>query len=173
MLVCALSTFLHTRPRVQRAPGIPCALSIPGRMIFSKPRAHRAARMRRHIQLSSPGLTGRPSISETPMIKSKSHRILDTRFRRHDSVGCGGTTTSWREAMRRSNPVSPPVWKDGLLPPSLVELRRTRRCARNDDSLTRNSSQRIAPAQIAPASEWRLRLISALDVNGWAAKPPT
>jgi len=29
-----LTTLLHTRPRVQRAPGIPCALFIPGRMIF-------------------------------------------------------------------------------------------------------------------------------------------
>jgi hypothetical protein len=27
MLVCALSTTLHTRPRVQQAPGIPCSLS--------------------------------------------------------------------------------------------------------------------------------------------------
>jgi hypothetical protein len=29
-----LHTLLHTRPRVQRAPGIPCALFIPARLIF-------------------------------------------------------------------------------------------------------------------------------------------
>src|ERR1700730_9676171 len=44
--------------------------------------------------------------------------------------------------------------------------------ARNDDPFTRNNSQEITLVQTAPAIEWRLRLISALDVNGWAAKPP-
>src|SRR5450631_3715327 len=54
-----------------------------------KPRAHCAARMRRCVrgcltfesvsapQLSSPGLTGRPSIPETPMIEPKSRGVLD------------------------------------------------------------------------------------------------
>src|SRR5262249_25717886 len=57
-----------------------------------------------------------------------------------------------------SNPLSPPTRKDGLL-----------RFARNDELLIRNNSQQIASA-IAPASDWRLRLGSALDVNRWAAK---
>ena len=35
------------------------------------------ARMRPHIQLSSPGLTGRPSIPETPMIEPKSRGVPD------------------------------------------------------------------------------------------------
>ena len=40
---------LHTRPRVQRAPGLPCALfQFRGRK-SGKPRAIRAARMRTHI----------------------------------------------------------------------------------------------------------------------------
>jgi len=39
-----------------------------GREVSSKPRAKRVARSRPHIQLSSPGLTGRSSIPETPMI---------------------------------------------------------------------------------------------------------
>ena len=30
MLVCALFYTLHTRPRVQQAPGIPCSLSFEG-----------------------------------------------------------------------------------------------------------------------------------------------
>jgi hypothetical protein len=42
MLVCVfLSTLLHTRPRVQQAPGIPCALLIPGRMILQTSGASR------------------------------------------------------------------------------------------------------------------------------------
>ena len=44
------STPSHTRPRVQRAPGFPCALSIGGRTEnSSKPRANRAARSRRCV----------------------------------------------------------------------------------------------------------------------------
>jgi hypothetical protein len=39
---------LHTRPRVQRAPGIPCALLF-SRVNLIKTRAHRAARARRHV----------------------------------------------------------------------------------------------------------------------------
>jgi len=41
---------------------------ISGREVSGKPRAVSVARSRPHIQLSSPGLTGRPSIPETPMI---------------------------------------------------------------------------------------------------------
>ena len=68
----------HTRPRVQRAPGLPCALCIRGREVTCKARAQCVARTRPHIQLSSPGLTGRPSIPETPMIESISRGVLDT-----------------------------------------------------------------------------------------------
>jgi len=39
---------LHTRPRVQQAPGVPCALSSLGETSCT-PRAHRAARTWRHI----------------------------------------------------------------------------------------------------------------------------
>ena len=52
----------------------------------SKPRAHRTARMRTYIQLSSPGLTGRPSIPETSAIEPRSLGVLDTRIRGYDSV---------------------------------------------------------------------------------------
>jgi hypothetical protein len=41
---CSLCT-LHTRPRVQRAPGIPCSLIFSRDGIRAKLRAHRAARM--------------------------------------------------------------------------------------------------------------------------------
>ena len=46
MLVCAHVHFLHTRPRVQRAPGFPCALLFSGAKLIAKLRAHRAARWR-------------------------------------------------------------------------------------------------------------------------------
>jgi hypothetical protein len=41
----------HTRPRVQRAPGLPCVLSLGGQG-SCKPRAKHAARMRIHVQPS-------------------------------------------------------------------------------------------------------------------------
>ncbi len=49
MLVCVFySHVLHTRPRVQRAPGFPCAL-VSEDVNRRKARAHRAARMQRCI----------------------------------------------------------------------------------------------------------------------------
>src|ERR1700731_4404033 len=48
MLVRAPTSPLRTRPRVQRAPGIPCALLF-SRVNPIKTRAHRAARPRRHV----------------------------------------------------------------------------------------------------------------------------
>ena len=50
--VCSCAHFLctlHTRPRVQRASGIPCALYFRGRKISSKPRAQCAARTRSRV----------------------------------------------------------------------------------------------------------------------------
>ena len=40
---------LHTRPRVQRAPGLPCALFVSEGESSGKARAYQAARMRNHI----------------------------------------------------------------------------------------------------------------------------
>jgi len=48
---------LHTRPRVQRAPGIPCALWFLWADCSSTARAHRAARWRTCIWMSSIPLT--------------------------------------------------------------------------------------------------------------------
>src|SRR5690242_9083904 len=104
-----LTTLLHTRPPVQRAPGIPCALLLREVRNPVKPRALRAAGSRSRVR---------------------------------------ATTTSLRGAKRRSNPCSR-MRHYGLL-----------RFARNDEILIRNSSQ-----QTAPASDWRLRLMSELDVN--------
>src|SRR3981081_1734019 len=48
MLVRAPTSPLRTRPRVRRAPGIPCALPF-SRVNPIKTRAHRAARLRRYV----------------------------------------------------------------------------------------------------------------------------
>ena len=45
---------LHTRPRVQRAPGLPCALCSQGGASRCKPRAQRVARSQNCIQPSLP-----------------------------------------------------------------------------------------------------------------------
>ena len=51
-----------------------------------KPRAKRVARSRPHIQLSSPGLTGRSSIPETARLESRSRGVLDAPVKPgHDS----------------------------------------------------------------------------------------
>ena len=89
--VCSCAHFslpMRMRPRVQRASGIPCALWIRrGREVTGKPRAQCVARMRPHIPVSSPGLTGRPSIPETPMIEPISRGVLDPRMRGDDNQG--------------------------------------------------------------------------------------
>jgi len=57
---------------------------ISGREVSSRTRAVHVARSRTHTQSSSPGLTGRPSIPETPMIEPRSHGVLDPRLRGDD-----------------------------------------------------------------------------------------
>ena len=57
MLVCVLCTLLHTRPRVQQAPGIPRALfSLGGPVINSSGASRRETA--ESYSVSSPGLTG-------------------------------------------------------------------------------------------------------------------
>src|SRR5258708_37391429 len=121
MLVCAFCTFLHTRPRVQRAPGIPCALLTLGRMILEN--------------------LGRIAPRDRGAVFNGSH------------VSASEATQSILRAKGRMD--------------CFVAV-----APRNDELLIRNNSQQIAVAQTASASEWRLRLRSALDVNGRAAKPP-
>jgi hypothetical protein len=86
--VCSCAFFcavLHTRPRVQRAPGVPCALRFRGvKEIYWQTRAKGAARSRNCVcclkiesELSSPGLTGRPSIPETSAMESRGCGLLD------------------------------------------------------------------------------------------------
>jgi len=50
------SCTLHTRPRVQQAPAIPCSLSLEGKEFQQTSGASRVARTRTHIQSSSPAL---------------------------------------------------------------------------------------------------------------------
>jgi hypothetical protein len=63
---CAfLRTILHTRPRVQQAPGVPCALDRAGE--FSTARAHCAARTRTHTH--APSLRAKRSNPSRPAKK--------------------------------------------------------------------------------------------------------
>jgi hypothetical protein len=103
----------HTRPRVQQAPGIPCALLL-GRMISAKlGRMARRENADAH-SLSSPGLTGRPSIPEAAVIEPTSRGVLDPPHARGMTIeGCVAISRSLRA--KRSNPLSPRIRKDGLL----------------------------------------------------------
>ena len=67
---------------------------ISGREVSSRTRAVHVARSRTHTQSSSPGLTGRPSIPETPMIESISRGVLDTPPSR-------GMTIAWLSIFHR------------------------------------------------------------------------
>jgi len=67
---------LHTRPRVQRAPGFPCALCLKGERSTQASGASRREIAKVH-PVSSPGLTGRPSIPETSVTEPRSRSVLD------------------------------------------------------------------------------------------------
>ena len=89
---CAhLHHFLHTGPRVRRAPGLPCALSVPGGQLRCKPRAEHVAGSRSHTPSSSPRRRGsstpRPINSITvasgildPRLRGDDGRVLDRYF---------------------------------------------------------------------------------------------
>src|SRR6476646_9078125 len=70
---------LHTRPRVQRAPGLPCALCCQGGTDYKQT----SGASRREIANAHP-LTviaresGRSSIPEALMIEPRSRRVLDS-----------------------------------------------------------------------------------------------
>jgi hypothetical protein len=107
---------------------------------------------------------GRSSIPETSVIEPRSRGVLDHPPSRVTTVLCVVTSsTSLRGALRRSNPC---LHKrlDGLLPPSLCELRRTSRCARNDelgvhvrDPLARNDDERDEVTSPTPRPRPRQR----------------
>ena len=85
MLVCASIYILHTRPRVQQAPGIPCSLSFEGRIFL----ASLGRNLRRENANARSAVIvregGRSSIPEAAVIESRSRGVLDTRMRGHDS----------------------------------------------------------------------------------------
>jgi hypothetical protein len=78
---------LHARLRVHWAPGIPCALCFRG-ATFLQNLGRIAPRER--SPLSSPGLTGRSSIPERPVMESRSRGVLDTPHARGMTVVNGG-----------------------------------------------------------------------------------
>jgi hypothetical protein len=88
--VCSCAVFVcanRTRDRgCSKHPVFPAPSEKEGER-RCKPRAVHVARSQTHTRLSSPGLTGRPSIPETPMIEPISRSVLDPRMRGDD--GCG------------------------------------------------------------------------------------
>jgi hypothetical protein len=108
--VCSCAVFYaqasHTRPRVQRAPGIPCSLRLRRDNEIGKARAKIAprdretasdARTRLHtfrviVRLARPAEafakagSGRSSIPQTAMIEPRSRGLLDTRMRGYDDL---------------------------------------------------------------------------------------
>jgi hypothetical protein len=74
---------LHARPRVQRAPGLPCALCHQRAATRHNSGARRVAGSRSYIQLSSPALcaiahwSGRSSIPEAAMMETIGRGVLD------------------------------------------------------------------------------------------------
>jgi hypothetical protein len=76
---------LHTGPRVQQAPGIPCALFF-GRNGWQSPGETRRGNI---YGCRRPALTGRSSIPETAAIEPMGRGVLDTRLRGYD-VGVWG-----------------------------------------------------------------------------------
>src|SRR5437016_3226274 len=101
---------LHTRPRVQRAPGLPCALlTLRVRTKLQNSGALRRENAESHLQRS---------------LKLKCR--LSPSLRANGSRECA-PDDRLREAIHRAA-----QRKNGLLPPSLGELRRTSRCARNE-----------------------------------------
>ena len=77
MLVCALLCTLHTRPRVQQAPGIPCSLSLRDRS-SCKARAQCVARTRTCISMSSPERANLVAQMERSEIRGSADAVSDS-----------------------------------------------------------------------------------------------
>src|ERR1700737_804896 len=91
MLVCvSFCASLHTRPRVQRAPGIPCSLYYRGTAFVQTSGASRRE-IADTYSVVIVRESGRSSIPEASVIESKSRGVLDTRFRGYDSIVWGRT----------------------------------------------------------------------------------
>jgi hypothetical protein len=90
------SLLQHTAMRAQSAPGFPCALFKEGVTRWHNPGENLSrewARMFVYSTLSSPGLTGRPSIPETAVIDPKGPGVLDHPHARvMTSAAFAGTT---------------------------------------------------------------------------------
>ena len=96
---------LHTRPRVQRAPGLPCALILEGKEISGKARAQCVARMRTCVldeHCRRPGLELRCAIAHRGTHTPRPELLERTKSTvRETTADCGygsrlkaGTTTN-------------------------------------------------------------------------------
>src|SRR6478736_9109882 len=166
--VCSCAHFsctLHTRPRVQRAPGLPCALCLEG---HGNHWQNSGASRRENVAAHSVVIvreSGRSSIPETPMIEPRSRGVLDRPPSRATTAVIGDThyPTSFRGA-RSASPesISPQrLWSDGF---------RTRRFAspRNDglEELSRSQNP-LKPAQFFKKLEGQTDEYSSRQYAFW------
>src|SRR6266536_3597615 len=109
MLVCAFFTHFGTRDRGCSAhPAFPAPSVLRVRtQEFASLGRNRAARTPTHTHSSSPGLTGRPSIPEAPMIEPRSRGVLDRPVKPGDD-GCGASFSVHRDdGMAWETPAKP------------------------------------------------------------------
>ena len=155
MLVCGfLCALLHTRPRVQRATGLPCAPSFreEGNEV-AKPRASDAARSRR---------CGRWIVTATPrmsralplplrQIKSEQHRDQSRRLQRGRGLAKQEPACEYRQRRHR---------------------RREHRGTGNADGLDREREQIQRGGTGQDALRQRLQRVFTQAQNATRAKPP-
>jgi hypothetical protein len=118
LLRCARNDGCETK----RIPSLPAA-SGGGEQLFA---------MAGCLKIESPsssGLTGRPGIPETPVIEPISRGVLDPPHVRGMTIRV--STMIWIPSLRGAKATKQSIFsflpRDGLLPPSLIELRRTGR----------------------------------------------
>src|SRR4051794_32317395 len=104
MLVCVFMCSLHTRPRVQRAPGLPCALSLRAnefaKLGRSEPRDREAIFSRHHPRKRV------NQYSEAAVIEPRGRGVLDTPLSRGTTAAFGASLSLPSLRAKRSNPES-------------------------------------------------------------------
>jgi hypothetical protein len=93
--VCSCAPFFdaqwHTRPRVQRAPGLPCVLYFSGGERNGKARAKKLSREREPVSTSRPRERGDP-YGEESLLSSEVDAFLKQRCQGLWVPACAGTT---------------------------------------------------------------------------------
>src|SRR5882724_10004153 len=86
-------TLLHTRPRVQRAPGIPCALALEGKENSEQASgrwSRENAKLRLALDRHSPRTPATPRKTASPYERSSARQKAIKQTRRRKTAGRGG-----------------------------------------------------------------------------------